>query len=143
MKSSPNLVYHLKVFFSTLIIMAAIDFLWLGLVANKLYSSELGSLIGVAGGNMASRWPAAAIVYILLPLGLVLFILPRLGSRERAWSLLWGAMFGLVVYGVYDLTNLALLPQWSLKVTIIDILWGMFLYAIVSFIISYIEKLFR
>jgi uncharacterized membrane protein len=143
MNSSPSLAYYLKVFFSTLIIMAAIDFLWLGLVANKLYSSELGSLVGAAGGNMASRWPAAAIVYILLPLGLVLFILPKLGSRPRAWSLLWGAMLGLVVYGVYDLTNLALLPQWSLKVTIIDILWGMFLYAIVSFIIGYIEKFFR
>lgn len=123
--------------------MAAIDFLWLGLVANNLYSNELGSLVGAAGGNMASRWPAAAIVYILLPLGLVLFILPRLGSGPRAWSLLWGAMFGLVVYGVYDLTNLALLPQWTLKVTIIDILWGMFLYAIVSYIIGYIEKFFR
>ena len=143
MNSSRNLVYYTKIFFSTLVIMAIIDFLWLGLVASKLYSSELGSLVGAAGGDMAFRWPAAAIVYILLPLGLVLFILPRLGSEPRARSLMWGAMFGLVVYGVYDLTNLALLPQWSLKVTIIDILWGMFLYAIVSLTIGYIEKFFR
>jgi uncharacterized membrane protein len=135
MNSSRNMSYYLKVFFSTLTIMAAIDFLWLGLVANKLYTSELGS--------MAFRWPAAAVVYILLPLGLVLFILPRLGSGLQAKSLLWGALFGLVVYGVYDLTNLSLLPQWSLKMTIIDILWGMFLYAIVSYIIGYIEKFFR
>jgi uncharacterized membrane protein len=135
MNSSRNLSYYVKVFFCTLIIMAAIDFLWLGLVATKLYSSQLGT--------MAFRWPAAAVVYILLPLGLVLFILPRLGSGPRAKSILWGALFGLVVYGVYDLTNLSLLPQWSLKVTIIDILWGMFLYAIVSFIIGYLEKYFR
>jgi uncharacterized membrane protein len=135
MNSSRNLSYYVKVFFCTLIIMAAIDFLWLGLVATKLYSSHLGT--------MAFRWPAAAVVYILLPLGLVLFILPRLGSGPRAKSILWGALFGLVVYGVYDLTNLSLLPQWSLKVTIIDILWGMFLYAIVSFIIGYLEKYFR
>lgn len=135
MNSSRNLYYYVKVFFCTLIIMAAIDFLWLGLVATKLYSSQLGT--------MAFRWPAAAIVYILLPLGLVLFILPRLGSGPRATSILWGALFGLVVYGVYDLTNLSLLPQWSLKMTIIDILWGMFLYAIVSFIIGYLEKYFR
>jgi uncharacterized membrane protein len=135
MNSSRNLSYYVKVFFCTLIIMAAIDFLWLGLVAAKLYSSQLGT--------MAFRWPAAAVVYILLPLGLVLFILPRLGSGLRAKSILWGALFGLVVYGVYDLTNLSLLPQWSLKVTIIDILWGMFLYAIVSFIIGYLEKYFR
>jgi uncharacterized membrane protein len=135
MNSSRNLSYYVKVFFCTLIIMAAIDFLWLGLVATKLYSSQLGT--------MAFRWPAAAVVYILLPLGLVLFILPRLGSGPRAKSILWGALFGLVVYGVYDLTNLSLLPQWSLKMTIIDILWGMFLYAIVSFIIGYLEKYFR
>jgi uncharacterized membrane protein len=135
MNSSRNLSYYIKVFFCTLVIMAAIDFLWLGLVANKLYSSQLG--------DMAFRWPAAAMVYILLPLGLVLFILPRLSSGPHAKSLLWGALFGLIVYGVYDLTNLSLLPQWSITITIIDILWGMFLYAIVSFIISYIEKFFR
>lgn len=143
MNTSINLSYYIKVFFCTLAIMAAIDFVWLGLVANRLYSTELGSLVGAAGGNMTSRWPAAAVVYILLPLGLVLFILPRLGSGPRAKSLLLGALFGLIVYGVYDLTNLALLSQWSFKVTVIDILWGMFLYAIVSLIIGYLEKFFR
>jgi len=143
MNSSSSLSYYVKVFFCTLIIMAVIDFLWLGLVASKLYSSELGNILAGPGGNISFRWPAAAIVYILLPLGLVLFILPKLGSGARAKSLLWGALFGLVVYGVYDLTNLSLLPQWSLTITIIDILWGMFLYAIVSFIIGYLEKFFR
>jgi uncharacterized membrane protein len=135
MNSSFKLAYYVKVFFCTMAILAAIDFIWLGLVANRLYSSQLG--------NMAFRWPAAAMVYILLPLGLVLFILPKLGTGLRAKSLLWGALFGLVVYGVYDLTNLALLPQWSPMMTIIDILWGMFLYAIVSLIIGHLEKFFR
>jgi uncharacterized membrane protein len=135
MNSSFKLTYYVKIFFCTMAILAAMDFIWLGLVANRLYSSQLG--------NMAFRWPAAAMVYILLPLGLVLFILPKLGSGLRAKSLLWGALFGLVVYGVYDLTNLALLPQWSPMMTIIDILWGMFLYAMVSLLIGYLEKFFR
>ena len=43
-----------------------------------------------------------------------------------------GLIFGLVAYGTYDLTNLATIKNWSLKVTIIDLIWGGFLTSIVS-----------
>ena len=43
-----------------------------------------------------------------------------------------GALFGLVAYGTYDLTNLATIKGWSLKVTIIDLLWGGILTGTVS-----------
>jgi uncharacterized membrane protein len=35
-----------------------------------------------------------------------------------------GALFGLVVYGVYDLTNFATLAQYPLAVMFVDMAWG-------------------
>ena len=42
-------------------------------------------------------------------------------------SLGWGALFGLVVYRVYDMTNMAILERWQLRMVWIDICWGCFL----------------
>jgi uncharacterized membrane protein len=42
-------------------------------------------------------------------------------------TLLLSAVLGLIVYGVYDLTNYSVFSKWSFKVAIIDIVWGTFL----------------
>ena len=39
-------------------------------------------------------------------------------------ALVQGAMFGFFTYMTYDLTNYATLKVWSLKVTVLDIIWG-------------------
>ena len=54
----------------------------------------------------------------------------RAGSWVQAW--LTGAFFGLVVYGVYELTNLAVLDGWPVALVAIDMAWGTFLSAVVS-----------
>jgi uncharacterized membrane protein len=67
--------------------------------------------------------PAAAAFYLLYPVGLVVFaVLPSGGDWLRALAL--GALFGLFCYGAYDLTNLAVLKDWPLQVTLVDIAWG-------------------
>ena len=48
-------------------------------------------------------------------------------GRYHLAALWMGALFGLVTYGTYDLTNAATLKGWSLTVTIVDMLWGAFL----------------
>jgi uncharacterized membrane protein len=101
------------------------DGLWLGVVMPDFYAAELGELARREGGAMAPRWGAAALVYLLIPLGILLFVPPVLGARSGlSASFGWGALFGLILYGVYDLTNLAVLDKWTLRVTIVDIAWG-------------------
>jgi uncharacterized membrane protein len=40
-----------------------------------------------------------------------------------------GAMFGLVVYGTYNLTNVATLPGYSWTMVAVDTLWGTIVFA--------------
>jgi len=44
----------------------------------------------------------------------------------------WGALFGFFTHATYDLTNLALLKDWPLKVVIVDIVWGVVLCSVVA-----------
>ena len=62
-------------------------------------------------GGMAPNWPAAFVVYVLLGTGIALFVIPRASTRPSA-AAAFGALFGLVVYGVYDFTNYSTLRQW-------------------------------
>ena len=47
-------------------------------------------------------------------------------------NILNGALFGLMVYGIYNFTAGAVLSDWSGKVMIYDIIWGMFVYAVAA-----------
>ena len=116
---------NVKLFAIVLPIFLLIDLLWLGVVMKGFYSQELGELARRQGAAIAPRWGAAVLVYLLIPSGLVLFVRPLLGVNATAWEAFgWGAAYGLVLYGVYDLTNLAVLEKWTVRITLADIAWG-------------------
>lgn len=123
----------IKTLLPTMLIFGAIDLVWIGFVMNWFYQRELGDLARRVNGSLAPRWGAALLVYILIPLGIVLFVKPLVPSTASyVHAFRWGALFGLVVYGVYDLTNRAVLQNWSLQMTIADIVWGSALCGITS-----------
>jgi uncharacterized membrane protein len=53
-----------------------------------------------------------------------------------------GALFGLITYATYDLTNLATLRNWPMVITIIDLLWGATIAAVVSVSSFFIARKF-
>ena len=76
---------------------------------------------------------AALIFYLIFIAGLIVFVItPALDKKIWTQALLAGAFFGLVTYATYDLTNLATVKDWPLIVTIVDLIWGMFVSATVS-----------
>ena len=115
----------IKLYFLALVIFLGIDALWLGLVAPGFYRSQIGHLMAETPNLFA-----AGIFYLLFVGALVYFVIEpalRLGSTRDAW--VRGALFGLVTYATYDLTNLATLRDWPLFVTIVDLAWGTILTA--------------
>lgn len=102
-----------------------LDGFWLGLVMAAFYRDQLAPIARLANGAFAPNWPAALVVYALLGTGIATFVLPRAGTATGGAAVaLSGALFGLVVYGVYDFTNYATLRQWPFALILVDVAWG-------------------
>lgn len=104
---------------------AMLDAVWLGALMTSFYRDQLRPIARLAAnGGLAPHWPAAAAVYLLLGLGVSLLAVPRAPTLPAAF--LSGAIFGAVVYGVYDFTNFATLRDWPFAVVLVDVAWGTF-----------------
>ena len=99
-----------------------LDGVWLGLLMKNFYRDQLAPIVRLADGGIAPNWPAAFVVYALLGTGIALFVIPR--ATTVSLAAVYGALFGLVVYGVYDFTNYSTLRQWPLVLTLADVAWG-------------------
>ena len=99
-----------------------LDGVWLGLLMKNFYRNQLAPIVRLADGGIAPNWPAAFVVYVLLGTGIAMFVIPRAATMAQAAG--YGALFGLVVYGVYDFTNYSTLRQWPLVLALADLAWG-------------------
>jgi uncharacterized membrane protein len=123
-----------KLYLIALPVFFAIDMVWLGLVAKDFYRAQIGALM-----KPDVNWVAAIIFYLIFIAGLVVFVIsPAIEKGSWFHALLFGALFGLVCYATYDLTNLAVAKDWPLLVTIVDLVWGAVLAAAVSTITYFI-----
>ena len=125
-----------KLFLIGLPVFFAIDMVWLAIVAKNFYQQQMGFLM-----KPSVNWIAAIIFYLLFITGLVVFVISPAVTRQ-SWihALLYGALFGLITYATYDLTNLATLKDWPMPVTIVDLIWGSVLAASVSVITYFIAN---
>ena len=100
-----------------------LDMVWLNIFAKHFYASKLGGMLL----ENPILW-AAALVYLLYPVGLVAFVVsPSLASgADLGAVMIKGVFFGVLVYATYDLTNLATLKGWSMALAAVDVLWGGF-----------------
>jgi uncharacterized membrane protein len=100
--------------------MVALDMLWLGVIAKPLYQEGIGHLM--ADAPIVS---VAVLFYLLYALGVVIFaVSPQHHGASWGATLSLGALFGFFAYATYDLTNLATLREWPLRLSLIDMAWG-------------------
>lgn len=122
------IIDYLKLYLLTIPLFFAIDLLWLGVVAKNFYQNNLAHLL-----SPLVNWPAAFLFYFIYIAGILLFaVRPALVDQSLLKALLWGALFGFFTYATYDLTNLATLKDWPVKVVVVDIAWGTTLCALVA-----------
>lgn len=77
-----------------------------------------------------------AITYVFLIFGLNYFIIQKHRPVKDA------ALLGLVIYGVYEFTNISLFSNWSLLTVIMDTTWGTILYSLTTFLVYKIMEIF-
>lgn len=132
---------YLRNFLVALPVFILIDFAWIGVIAKKIYLDELGDLARMRNGKFTPNLPAGVLAWAVIVAGLVLFAVPRLTPDSSIPTVLgWGALFGFVGYAMYDLTNLATVRDYSLKLTALDITWGTVLSAVVTMVVWLVAK---
>jgi uncharacterized membrane protein len=127
----------LKHYFVSLATFLAIDSLWLGFVAPSFYRSQVGYIMA-DNPNLF----AAGIFYLLFIFGLQVFVIEPNQSNSLIKTTLHGALFGLVTYATYDLTNFATLEGWPILITVVDLVWGTILTALVTLVSVWVGKRF-
>lgn len=102
-----------------------IDMIWLGVIARGFYRKALEPLLAPT-----INWTAALLFYFLFLFGILIFaLMPGMERRSLVYTITMAALFGLIAYATYDLTNLATLRDWPLTLSIVDMIWGAFLSA--------------
>jgi uncharacterized membrane protein len=125
-----TLTLAIQVYAVTLGIFFAIDLVWLSVVAKDFYRRHIGHLLA-----SDVNWTAAVLFYLLFIGGLVFFaVKPALEAGSATRALAYGALFGLLTYATYDLTNQATMRDWPVLVTVVDLVWGTVLSAAVAFL---------
>ncbi|MDM0004624.1 DUF2177 family protein [Variovorax sp. J22G73] len=111
---------HLVAWAVTFVVLLVIDMIWLGVIAKGMYQEAMGDLM-----SPNPRLAFAAVFYLAYPIGLLVFaIVPGLAAQGVMRAALMGGLFGLFCYATYDLTNLAVIRNWPLALSFIDIAWG-------------------
>jgi len=130
------IVAYLKCYLLTFVVFLIVDGIWLGLAAQRFYQKQIGPLLASKPNLIA-----AGIFYLIFIAGLVVFvILPGLQDGNLGRAVLRGALFGLVTYATYDLTNLATLKGWPILLTLVDLGWGTLLGALTTLVSVWIGR---
>lgn len=121
-----------------------LDFIWLSKIMSSAYRKFLAP-IGRFGadGDFSPHIPSALVVYLLITLGFIIFIFPVVMKLPLNGAFIYGAIFGIIVYGIYEFTNYAGLKDWPWNLVIIDTLWGGVLFGLSSIIIPWIVRMFN
>jgi uncharacterized membrane protein len=107
------------------LILGVLDGLWLGIIAREWIFQQLGEL----RRSDVQIGPAVAF-YLLYSAGLGFFaVAPALASGDWMKAAMLGGFLGMIAYGTYDLTNWAVIKNWPVAMSLVDIVWGTVLSA--------------
>ena len=113
-----------------------IDMTWIRIIMKSFYELHMQFLLRQP--MLAIHATAGFFVWFLLVVGLLFLVLPHVQTIEQAF--LYGALFGGIVYGVYDLTNFTTLKTWSLELLFVDWAWGIFVNGCMACLIYLLDK---
>lgn len=130
------------------VIILALDAVFLTL-AKDIFARQVMLVQGTA---MKVNILSAAVCYILIVVGLYYFVLRHIivpNATSAAASIqtmrigdgMKAAFFlGILVYGVYETTTLAILRNWSPMTALLDTTWGGTLFALSAYIFTSIRR---
>ena len=133
------MLHYLKLFPASMMIFFMLDMIWIGVVAKTMYIQNYIPWLRLENNQLTPIWWAIFIVYFLFAFATLTFVLP-LSKAQLSQTFFYGAAMGLVIYGVYDFTCLAIFKDWPVKMAFVDWGWGIFLCGFSSTLTAYLAR---
>ena len=121
------MIKYAGVYLAIFLTMFLIDMIWLRVIAVTWYQEGMGEHLA-GSPNLA----AAAAFYLLFPMGLMIFSILPVESASVMKVAITGALFGFFAYATYDLTAMAVLKNWPVGLSILDMAWGTLVSGVAS-----------
>lgn len=123
----------------SLAVILALDAVWLS-VNKQRYGAMVASMQG--GALMRVKLLPAIVAYVLMGIAVVFLILPSVMTQKAVRNgrptffqcIKVASLYGLVVYGIYNATNLAIFANYPISIAVMDTAWGIFLFCAVVWI---------
>lgn len=121
-----------------LAVLAIGDALWLGWFGQAVVRPALGPTM-----RENLFWAPVVLFYILYAAGVVIFAIdPALRGKSLAAAAGLGCLFGFMAYMTYDMTNMATLKAWTVKLLAMDIAWGSLITGLAALAGAWISRAF-
>lgn len=131
---------YISIYLSAVVIFLAIDAVWLKTMTELFYEKRIGHLL-----SDESNMGAAGAFYMFYLLALCIIILyPQIkASASLGHIFLLGGLIGLMAYGTYGFTSLALYKGFTMDMALVDFAWSGLLTGTVSTIIAWLAYRFH
>lgn len=112
------------------------DLIVITTVVRPIYEKHLGTYL-----RSIPDWRVGLLTWLLIVAGHLIFVVPHaLKSGDPLGAALWGGLFGFVLYGVFTLTNLAVLRMWTPQVALLDLATGSLNCAVLAIFQFYLAR---
>ena len=131
---------YVYIYLAAVAIFLGIDAVWLKTMTGLFYEKRIGHLLADEPNMIA-----AGVFYLFYLLALCIIILyPQIKAQASLGHIfLMGALIGLMAYGTYDFTSLALYKDYTLDTALVDFVWGGLLTGTVSAIVAWLAYRFH
>ena len=130
---------ELKIWLTSFISFIVLDFIWFTTFAAEFTKQKLGGLVRLnSSGAIDANLKPAIIVYALMAMAITFFVFPKVQNMPNFKAALWSALLGVIMFGLYELTNYTFIKNWSLTFVAVDIIWGGAAFFLTMLLIKFI-----
>ena len=137
-----NIFRYFLVWLLSFAFTSLIDAIWHLGIFKKAYSEGIKPLARMSGDKMAINPFAGILSQVLVVTCIVFLVLYKVQKVNYQEAMLIGAIAGILAITVYGLTNYALFKDWSLELTVLEVIWGPILGASSGAFVIWMKSLF-
>ncbi len=114
-----------------------LDLLWFTFAVKNFNLERLAEVGRIKDGQFDVLYIPAVAAYFLMALAVSVFLRPTFKPHDQMGKIfLKSALLGIIIYGIYDLTNLALLKNYPTTFAMVDMMWGTFAFGVVGMLVG-------